>query len=107
MSEYIKKIIEQCEEIQQSDESDYTKDYAKKRAYDDIKEIFDEGEVIRMNKWNANSHPAFDGVYLVTVRIMGRKMLNLDRYADQKWERYGDNVLAWWEIPEVYDAEDR
>ena len=39
MKEEIKKIIAQCEEIQQSDESDYTKEYAKKRAYDDIKEL--------------------------------------------------------------------
>ena len=39
MDEEIKKIIEQCEEIQHSDESDYTKDYAKKRAYDDIREL--------------------------------------------------------------------
>ena len=39
ITKYIQKIVEQCEEIQKSDESDYSKEYAKKRAYDDIKEI--------------------------------------------------------------------
>lgn len=38
----IAQIIEECEEVQHSEESDYTKDKAKIRAYDEIIEVLRE-----------------------------------------------------------------
>lgn len=39
MIERIKQIIEDCEEIQKSNESDYTKQCARLSAYEEIKKI--------------------------------------------------------------------
>lgn len=43
IEQYIKTIVKMCEEIQRSNDSDYTKEYAKRRAYEDIRDIILDG----------------------------------------------------------------
>lgn len=45
------------------------------------------------------------GVYLVSMNRLGYPQREVDGFVCGRWERFGNDVIAWCEIPEPYKAE--
>lgn len=42
------------------------------------------------------------GLYLVSMHRLGYPQRGIDEFVSGKWERYGNNVIAWMPMPEAY-----
>lgn len=49
--------------------------------------------------------PEEAGVYLVSMNRLGYPQREVDGFVCGKWERFGNDVIAWCEIPQPYKAE--
>lgn len=49
--------------------------------------------------------PEEAGVYLVSMNRLGYPQREVDGFVCGRWERFGNDVIAWCEIPQPYKAE--
>ena len=49
--------------------------------------------------------PKEAGVYLVSMNRLGYPQREVDGFVCGRWERFGNDVIAWCEIPQPYKAE--
>ena len=83
--------------------------YSKTYKYTDaeIREAFDMAiEALKKSEWIPCSErlPEEAGLYLVSMHRLGYPQREIDGFVRGKWERYGNNVIAWMPLPE-YKAE--
>lgn len=63
-------------------------------------------EALKKSEWIPCSErlPEEAGLYLVSMHRLGYPQREIDGFVRGKWERYGNNVIAWMPLPE-YKAE--
>lgn len=49
--------------------------------------------------------PEEPGIYLVSMYRLGYPQREVDGFVCGRWERFGNDVIAWCKIPEPYKAE--
>ncbi len=64
-------------------------------------------EALKKSEWISCSErlPEEVGLYLVSMHRLGYPQRGIDGFVHGKWERYGNNVIAWMPLPEPYKAE--
>lgn len=66
-------------------------------------------EALEQTRWVPCSErlPKEAGVYLVSMNRLGYPQREVDGFVCGKWERFGNDVIAWCEIPEPYKERSR
>lgn len=64
-------------------------------------------EALKKSEWISCSErlPEEAGLYLVSMHRLGYPQREIDGFVRGKWERYGNNVIAWMPLPKPYKAE--
>lgn len=64
-------------------------------------------EALKKSEWISCSErlPEEAGLYLVSMHRLGYPQREIDGFVRGKWERYGNNVIAWMPLPEEYKKE--
>lgn len=64
-------------------------------------------EALKKSEWIPCSErlPEEAGLYLVSMHRLGYPQREIDGFVRGKWERYGNNVIAWMPLPEEYKKE--
>lgn len=62
-------------------------------------------EALKRTSWIPCSErlPEEAGLYLVSMHRLGYPQRGIDGFVREKWERYGNNVIAWMPLPKPYE----